>query len=332
MSIQTQINNSFPILRSPLAPGIRPGPPGPGASAVPAAGPPSWRHPLSRAWFELYLSWHFVFRDLPASWYPSMLFTTAAWRHVEGSALDLTVSLLKSAVLFWFYIYVFCVSNQARGVTEDRLNKPHRPLVTGLISVPGAYRRFWVGMAVYTVLGWLFGVLEWVALWQSVVLLHNFAGIAKRWYSKNLAIGVGGIVMLAAAWQIVAPIGAVGWRWILVVISTFIAAISLQDLRDIAGDRATGRRTLPLVIGVWPTRILVSAAMAVLPVLTHFLLFVPASPSPAVLLVCGVALAGMSWLTAVRCIVLRSPQDDHRTYMTYTYTFCVALLSAVVVL
>jgi len=292
----------------------------------------SWRHPFSRAWFELYLSWRFVFRDLPASWYPSMLFTAAAWRHVEGSALDLAVSLLKSAVLFWVYIYVFCVSNQARGVTEDRLNKPHRPLVIGLISVPGAYRRFWVGMAVYTVLGWLFGVLEWVVLWQSVVLLHNFAGGAKRWYSKNLAMVVGGIVMLAAAWQIVAPIGAVGWRWILVVILTFTAAISLQDLRDIPGDRATGRRTLPLVLGVWPTRILVCTVMAVLPVLAHVLLFVPASPSPAALVACDLTLAGMSWLTAVRCIVLRSPQADHRTYMTYTYTFCVALLSAVVVL
>lgn len=175
-------------------------------------------------------------------------------------------------------------------------------------------------MAVYTALGWLFGVLEWVVLWQGVVLLHNFAGGAKHWSSKNLAMVVGGIVMLAAAWQIVAPIGAVGWRWILVVILTFTAAISLQDLRDIPGDRATGRRTLPLVIGVWPTRLLVCAAMAVLPVLTYFLLFIPASPSPAALIACGVALAGMSWLTAVRCIVLRSPQDDHRTYMHRTQT------------
>ena len=99
-----------------------------------------------------------------------------------------------------------------------------------------------------------------------------------------------------------------------------------------SGDQATGRRTLPLVIGVWPTRILVSASMAVLPILTWYLLFVPASPSPVALVACGIALAGMSWLTAVRCVVLRSPKDDHRTYMTYTYTFCVALLCAIVVL
>ncbi len=287
---------------------------------------------FTRAWFELYLSWRFVAGDLSTAWYPALLFAVAAWRHAEGSGVELTVSLLKCAVLFWFYIYVFCTSNQVRGVAEDRINKPHRPLVTGLVSITGVYRRFWAGMAIYAALGWLFGVLEWVVLWQAVVIFHNLLGGSKHWFGKNLAMVVGTIAELAAAWQIVTPIGETGWRWILVVSLTFNAAVAVQDLRDIPGDRAAGRRTLPIVAGEWATRILVCGVMAALPVLAHLLLFVPANPSPAVLFLCDAALAGTSWLTAVRCIAVRSRQADHQTYMTYTYTYCVALLSAVLVL
>ncbi|HEX5716136.1 MAG TPA: ubiquinone biosynthesis protein UbiA, partial [Thermoanaerobaculia bacterium] len=76
----------------------------------------------------------------------------------------------------------------------------------------------------------------------------------------------------------------------------------------------------------------VCGVMAALPVLAHLLLFVPANPSLAILFLCDVALAATSWLTAVRCVAVRSRQADHQTYMSYTYTYCVALLSAVVVL
>jgi 4-hydroxybenzoate polyprenyltransferase len=297
-----------------------------------ARGPLAWRRPVTRAWFELYLSWRFVAGDLSTAWYPALLFTVAAWRHVEGSAAELAASLARCALLFWFYIYVFCTSNQARGVAEDRINKPHRPLVAGLVSVPGAYRRFWAGMAIYTALGWMFGVLEWVLVWQAVVIFHNLLGGSQHWFGKNLAMVVGTVAELAAAWQLAAPLEAVGWRWILVVALTFNAAVAVQDLRDVSGDRATGRRTLPLAFGEWPTRLLVCGVMAALPVLTHVLLFVPANPAPVVLALCDAALAGTSWLTAVRCVALRSEQSDHHTYMSYTYTYCVALLSAVVVL
>lgn len=42
-------------------------------------------------------------------------------------------------------------------------------------------RRFGIAMPLYTLLGWQFGVMEWVLLWQADVLILNVVGTSRSY-------------------------------------------------------------------------------------------------------------------------------------------------------
>lgn len=279
---------------------------------------------------EVYLSWRFTVRDISATVIPAMLFTIAAWRSQGASLESLVPTLLKSLIYFWLYCYTFCLSNQIAGLEEDRLNKPDRPLVAGEVSLRGAYLRWGVMMLLFTAVGWLFGVVEWALLWQIVLTLHNFGGIAKRWYGKNFAMSLGTAAELAAAWQIAAPITPFAWRWIGVLAIAMFPLFSAQDLRDMVGDRAIGRNTMPLAIGEQLTRRLLAVGFTLLPLLVYLVALAP-TDNPVAAVACGAVLAIISFTVAVRLLWGRSPEADHRTYMLFTYWYCFALATAIIV-
>ncbi len=279
---------------------------------------------------EIYLSWRFTVRDISATVIPAMLFTIAAWRS-QGAQIDTLVpTLLKSLIYFWLYCYTFCLSNQIAGLEEDRLNKPDRPLVTGEVSLRGAYVRWAVMMLLFTAVGWLFGAVEWALLWQIVLTLHNFGGLAKPWYGKNIAMSLGTTAELAAAWQIAAPLSPFAWRWIAVLAISMFPLFSAQDLRDMAGDRAVGRNTMPLAIGERLTRRILAVGFALLPILVYVVALAPTG-NPVAAIICGAVLALISWTVAVRLVWGRSTEADHRTYMLFTYWYCFALATAIIV-
>lgn len=280
---------------------------------------------------ELWLCWKFVAGDLSSAVVPALLFLAAAWSSQNLPVSVLLRSMGYGLLYFWLYIYVFCLSNQLTGIEEDRINKPHRPLVAGLVSPRGARHRWIVMMSVFTIVGWLLGVLPWALLWQLVVLLHNFGGWAKRWYGKNFSMSLGIVAQLGAAWQLVGPLTPMAWRWILCIAAAIFVLVPVQDLRDIKGDRRSQRRTLPLVLGEERARWLLAASFALLPLVVHSVLMLPLGLSPAVI-VCDLLLAVFGLVIAGRILLFRSPHADHQTYLLFTYWYCLALACAVVVL
>jgi methyl-accepting chemotaxis protein len=118
-------------------------------------------------------------------------------------------------------------------------------------------------MILYTLTGWLLGVLLWTILWQITISLHNLAGWSKHWITKNLSMSLGVIAMLAAAWELVAPLSLHAIRWILLLACVMYLLFSLQDLRDMSGDRRVGRKTFPLVFGEQKTRWFLSTGFGV---------------------------------------------------------------------
>jgi 4-hydroxybenzoate polyprenyltransferase len=279
---------------------------------------------------EIHLIWQFIYRDLTSTVVPALLFVTAAWKANLQSASLLHLLLGKGLLYFVLYIFSFCVANQIFGIEEDRLNKPNRPLVTGAISLRGAQIRWAISMILFSLVGWLFGVLEWALLWQVVIILHNFGGYSKHWMGKNLSIGVGTVAQLGAAWQLVAPLTPIAWSWILLLAGVWTILVPIQDFRDISGDLAVGRKTFPMVFGETQSRILLSLCLGILPLVVHFVLMMPAGNSWNVIL-WDIALAAVSLTIAVRMIFYRSPQADHQTYMLFTYWYCLALVSAIFV-
>lgn len=276
---------------------------------------------------EARLTWRFLYRDLSASVIPCALFTTAAARHHQLPYGTWPLHLAQNVGYMVLYLYVFCVSNQLTGIDEDRINKPDRPLVADLTSPRAARYRWYTAMVAFSLTGWALGVLAWTLLWQVVTVLHNFARLSRWWPTKNLCMVAGTIAQMAAAWQMVGPIDATGWRWILSV-SLILGgiAITIQDLRDTSGDRATGRRTLPLALGEHATRRLLSTVMATVPLPLAALLYLPTGVNAATG-TCTALTTAASWIIAARILRRNSPTEDHRTYMLFTYLYCLVLAS-----
>ncbi len=190
--------------------------------------------------YELRLSWAFIAGDLSSAVVPPLLFSLVAWK-VDGAVWGhLPAVLARSLLYFWLYIYTFCLANQLAGIEEDRTNKPHRPLVTGMVTPEAARLRLYVTMALFLLVGAGLGVLVYAALWLLVIVVHNLANLSRHWVVKNSCMSVGIIVQLGAAWQLITPLTEEAWRWILFPAVVILPLVSLQDLRDMAG-RCPGR-------------------------------------------------------------------------------------------
>lgn len=284
-----------------------------------------------RVWREVFVSWRFISNDLWSTVVPASCFVVAAVRHAGLGPAEAAVTVAGGLLYFWLFIYGSSLINQITGVEEDRLNKPFRPLVTGDSSYRGAKLRLAAVSVLFPVLGWALGVLVWALLWQLLYMLHYAWGGHRHWIAKNLLIALGVISQLAAAWQMVTPVTTPVWHWILTMAAMTFLVIGVQDLRDVEGDRALDRRTMPIVLGDVRCRVLLSVSCVALLPVTHFVMVAPAGLHWWTLAI-DAALAGMSLLLAARVLLLRTPGQDHRTqrFVEWWYTFVLA--TAVVLL
>lgn len=262
---------------------------------------------------------------------PALFFMLAALKtRFPVSLVELAEVLFRWIVYFWLYIYTFCLSDQIAGIEEDRLNKPDRPIPRGEVSPKGALIRWGTLTLAFGIVGIWFGVWPWALMWIIATILHNFCGFHKHWFTKNNVIMfIGVLAEVAAAWQLVTPLSATAWRWLLVTSLAVSATAPIQDFRDVSGDRATGRRTLPIILGQGPARLLMCAVLLGMMGLIYCVLIPPQRGKD---LWCDILLGGMVLWVIVRLLCCRSPEADHKTYMLYTYWYCMLLFSAIIVL
>ncbi len=279
---------------------------------------------------EIQLNWRFIHRDMLVSLVPGLLFgTTALLNYPAHSSLELAGILLKEIIYCWLCITTFCLSSQLVGIEEDRLNKPDRPLVVGQVTPAGAKWRWIIGMIALTSFGAMTGTLFWALTWQIGCLLYDYAGGAKHWYGKTLLGGIGVTSEIGAAWQLVEPtMPAMVWRWIAVIGLYLITLMAVQDLRDMAGDRAVGRRTMPLVFGESVSRQVIAAGYFGFPIVVHYCLIVPVGLSLTAI-VWDILLAGFSVTIGLRTLLCHGPRADHRTYVGFTLLLCAYLASSI---
>lgn len=269
-----------------------------------------------------------IARDLSASLYPALLFMVSASIVSASPGGRILAALAKGTLYFSLYLYCFCMSNQISGLAEDRINKPDRPLVTGALDLPGAWRRWIIAMVLFPVVGLALGGVRlagWALLWEVVLIGYNFLGLDRHWFNKNVVfISVGTVAILAPAWQLAATGDTIPWTWVLSVSLSFGVTLQLQDLRDVEGDRRVGRKTLPLDVGDAPARWITAGCIGVLlPAAMHVVMAVQTTPAA----LWEGALLALNLVVAVRTLRRRSAASDHRTYKLHTYWFCLVLLS-----
>lgn len=284
---------------------------------------------------ELRLWYRFVRRDLPVVVIPGLAMAVAALRSTGVRSLaGWARALGGGAVFFGLYLYAFCLINQISGVEQDAIDKPDRPLPAGLVTLRGAKARWAVVMIAYPLVGLCLGGARLAGLSlaaQGLFVAHEHGGLHRHWIPKNLCCAVGLFVLLAGAWQMVAPLTPAALRWMLFAAASFGVTLPLQDLRDAEGDRRSGRTSMTMSLGDGAARATLGVLVALLPAATHLLLIAPLRCGAAGT-VCEAILAAMNLGTAARVAALRGARADHATYMLHTFWFSALLASAIVLL
>lgn len=158
----------------------------------------------------------------------------------------------------WTNLFLFNLHNQrhASAISEDRINKPWRPLPSGRIT-PSQVK--WIMYSMYpfvlSVSG-LVGGLVPCCLEAFCCLWYNEWGGASNPFVKNFLNGAGfacffaGPLEVATGHSILYEASNMKAVWWLLVLAGAITTTShAQDFRDVTGDQASGRQTIPLMFG-----------------------------------------------------------------------------------
>lgn len=275
-----------------------------------------------RSGSELYLSWRFIRGNFPPSVVFCLAAATGAW-HVAGAPWQrLPVAWLLSALFGWLFVYAHDLVNQSVGHAEDAVNKPHRPIPSGLCDPPGARRRFLVVAVLFIALAAVIGVWGWALLWLAAIFAYHYLGADRWWPTKGLYTAVGQMVTATGSWATAGQLGRVAWIWICAIILYSTGVCVLQDQRDLKGDKLVGRRTLPMVVGDRATRVIAALFLVAAPASAIVPFALVARWTPPVM--AGEAgFAAACWYLAARVLVLRSRKADDLTYKLYAVLVCV---------
>lgn len=169
---------------------------------------------------------------------------------------------IPAVVLFnYSNLLVFNLANQRvwEASEEDKLNKPWRPIPSGrmtrtdvrqamqvVIPLVFAINHYLLNVGAETAClltgTWIYNDLK---AGEDGLFLRN-AGVALafgayNWGSAKVAIGGGG--------DSPAKVADAGFTWVLMNAAVIFTTVHMQDMSDVVGDRARGRRTIPLVYG-----------------------------------------------------------------------------------
>jgi 4-hydroxybenzoate polyprenyltransferase len=273
------------------------------------------------------MAWKITARDFPATLIPYLCVGVGTFFAAALPMHELPAVLLKVAVYGFLYVYAFTPINQLASIEEDRANKPNRPLPQGLIT-----RRWMVQHAIatnilYAASGFLFAI-PWPTLtWLALIHLHHVRRIYRHWFFKNIVfISGGAAVQLTATWGMVSPAASLPWLWI--GVSSLLAGIgyNTQDIRDVAGDRLMGRKTMPIAWGEEKARIALCFVLFAIPVIQYMVLR-GLRPDFGLVHLAALGIPGaVTWLSAVCFLLFRNPRSDNRSYQLFCCWWCSTLL------
>jgi geranylgeranylglycerol-phosphate geranylgeranyltransferase len=181
------------------------------------------------------------------------------------------------AMVWWAMASAAClgaagnVANDVADLEADRLNRPAAPLVRGTVPLTAALALGGVAGGLGLVLAWwVSSQLFAIALAALLVMLVYSPLLKRHGMAGNVAVAI------VASLPVIYGASAVGW-WRAGLAPAAMAALLhfarelVKDVEDEAGDRAAGRRTLPIAYGSKTALALAIGALA---------LFVPVSLAP----------------------------------------------------
>lgn len=254
----------------------------------------------------------------------------AAIQH-EYSFMDYLPLIPISFFYLLLHLYSFNLCNQIAGAEEDKINKPDRPIPSGMLTIQGAKYRWYFLTALYILAGVAIGNVWSSLLWIFFTTIYNYGGWDKHWFSKNcISMPIASASTGWAAWSLVSgdPWMTPNFALSVKVISLYTGiTLNIQDLRDEEGDRILGRKTMPIQFGMTASKIVLAIIFFLVPVVSY--IFLMLGPLTAVQVVYYLAGVLMHLYISLRLLLLdKTSSDLHHTYHFYSRMLPYIVLSA----
>lgn len=177
------------------------------------------------------------------------------------SGREIATRLPQLILWIWSTLLVHTISNQrqASSVIEDSANKPWRPLPTRRLTPVEAQRLllFLIPIVVLIsfVLGGCDGMQATVALQMFSYMYNDLDGANESFIVRNILNACGLTCFNVGAGTVATGIAAGhslnqrAYTWMALLAGVVTSTVHTQDLADEEGDRARGRRTIPLIYG-----------------------------------------------------------------------------------
>ena len=246
--------------------------------------------------------------------------------------------ILKTCLLGFAYLYVFDIVNQTMAVAEDKVNKPYRPIPSGMITIRGALCRWVVSWFEYPILSYVLAGREaavWALLWEAEVGFCYVWPRPNNPVARNLFGGFGTFIMLGQVNAVVMHedqdrnlslflLAALG-GWVGVV-------TQLQEFHDVDGDRAAGKKTLLVVLGESWNKVIRRTTCGIF-ILSHFFFMCygsvigTKSPYGSSIFAVGFVQMFLGILLGLRVVFSASVQMDKKNYFYWlTFLFWVMII------
>lgn len=196
----------------------------------------------------------------------------------DGSGgVPAVVVVITRAVLFSvLHSLMFDLSNNYVGVVEDRINKPHRPIVSGLVTAQGTLVRIVITHLLYSVYAWYQGIWLWATILQVVLILYSHAQWNHHWFTQDLITFSGAVagtvccMRLSGYMLALTTFGALTFSpWPLLIGFIWLSLVGIAEFRDMEGDKLAGRKSFPLVYGQDVAKIRAVVGILCCPVAIH---------------------------------------------------------------
>lgn len=152
-------------------------------------------------------------------------------------------------------LLVFDLANQRapNSVVEDRINKPWRPIPQNKITPEQTRRLMLLVIPVVLLLNYLLGAWQHGVFIHILSWLYNDLGGGDEVFVREIIIAVAygffnsGSLIVTVGHEF--SLSAMGIIWTVIVSGVILTTMQVQDLKDQAGDRTRGRKTIVLFLG-----------------------------------------------------------------------------------
>lgn len=196
---------------------------------------------------------------------------TVASAFAMGPTLSIRQIIASSPAMLiwsWSHLFLFNLHNQrhAPSIAEDAINKPWRPIPAGRLSPKQATQIMYYMYPVIALVSLKLGGLLPCLLEVALCLWYNELGGSSNPFLKNFLNAFGFACFFAGPLEVVTGYSIFSGDmkaalWLFILASAITTMSHAQDFRDMDGDKAVDRITIPLLIGDLNARILLAVGV-----------------------------------------------------------------------